>query len=184
MRAQVRWFAAAIVVSLALLITMIVSTGNESLNGIAWPLWILSPLLPPLALAISILRYRLYDIDRIISNAIGYGVVTVILFVVFAAANLLLVSNVSPIVRIESVAVAASTLLVAVLFDPLRRRVQRGVDQRFRREHYDAQRIVAEFAGRLRNELDLPTLSGELASVADRAVRPRTTSLWLRGGRS
>jgi hypothetical protein len=138
--------------------------------------------LPPIAIAIAILRYRLYDIDRIVSNTIGYGLVTLILFAVFATANILLVSNVSPLVEDESIAVAASTLLVAVLFDPLRKHVQGTVDRRFHRAHYDAQRTVAEFADRLRNELDLPTLTLELAAVADSAVMPTTTSLWLRGG--
>jgi hypothetical protein len=182
-RAQVRWFAASIAVSLSLLGCVVITTGQESLGNLAWAAWILSLGLPPIAIAMAILRYHLYDIDRIVSNTIGYGLVTVILFGVFATANILLVSSVSPLVKDETIAVAASTLLVAVLFDPLRKRVQAAVDRRFHRAHYDAQRTVAEFAGRLRNELDLPTLTLELAAVADSAVKPTTTSLWLRGGR-
>ena len=100
-RAQIRWFAASITVSLCLLVLMIASSGNEALNGIAWPLWIASLLLPPIAIAIAILRYRLYDIDRIVSNAIGYGVVTIVLFAVFAGVNVVLVSQVSPLVSNE-----------------------------------------------------------------------------------
>jgi hypothetical protein len=181
-RAQIRWFAAAIGVSLCLLILLFATTGNRDMNDLAWVAWVASLLLPPIAIAIAILRYRLYDIDRIVSKTIGYGLVTVILFGVFALANILLVSNVSPLVEDESIAVAASTLLVAVLFDPLRKRVQSAVDRRFHRAHYDAHRTVAEFADRLRNELDLPTLTFELAAVADSAVKPASTSLWLRGG--
>ncbi|HEV8403057.1 MAG TPA: hypothetical protein VGQ31_08490 [Candidatus Limnocylindrales bacterium] len=181
-RAQVRWFAAAIGASLGLLVLLFATTGNEVLNDLVWAAWIASLLLPPIAVAIAILRYRLYDIDRIVSKTIGYALITVILFTVFATANIVLVSTVSPLVEDQSIAVAASTLLVAVLFDPLRKRVQRAVDRRFHRAHYDAQRTVAGFADRLRNELDLPTLTLELTAVADRAVKPTTTSLWLRGG--
>ena len=149
---------------------MIASSGNEALNGIAWALWIASLLLPPIAIAIAILRYRLYDIDRIVSNAIGYGVVTVVLFAVFAGVNVVLVSQVSPLVNNEGIAVAASTLLVAALFNPLRTRVQRGVDRRFHRARYDADEMVQDFAARLRDELDLATLVDDLATI-DHASR-------------
>jgi hypothetical protein len=179
-RAQVRWFAGSIAVSLGLLFLMIASTGNDALNGIAWVLWIASLLLPPIAIAIAILRYRLYDIDRIVSNAIGYGVVTVVLFTVFACVNLVLVSQVSPLVNNEGIAVAASTLLVAALFNPLRTRVQRSVDRRFHRARYDTDEMVQEFAARLRDELDLATLVDDLAMITARAVEPTAAVLWLR----
>ena len=150
---------------------MIASSGNDALNGIAWALWIASLLLPPIAIAIAILRYRLYDIDRIVSNAIGYGVVTVVLFAVFAGVNVVLVSQVSPLVNNEGIAVAASTLLVAALFNPLRTRVQRAVDRRFHRARYDADEMVQDFAARLRDELDLATLVDDLAMIADASRR-------------
>jgi len=180
MRAQIRWFAGSIAVSLCLLVVMILSSGDETLNRIAWALWIVSLLLPPIAIAIAILRYRLYDIDRIVSNAIGYGVVTVVLFAVFAAVNLVLVSQVSPLVNDEGVAIAASTLLVAGLFNPLRTRVQRSVDRRFHRARYDADRMVRDFASRLRDELDLATLATDLAAITTSAVEPTSAVLWLR----
>jgi hypothetical protein len=126
------------------------------------------------------LRYRLYDIDRIVSNAIGYGVVTVVLFTVFACVNLVLVSQVSPLVNNEGIAVAASTLLVAALFNPLRTRVQRSVDRRFHRARYDTDEMVQEFAARLRDELDLATLVDDLAMITTRAVEPTAAVLWLR----
>jgi hypothetical protein len=181
-RAQIRWFAAAIGVSLALLVLLVVSTGDETLNSIAWSAWIVSLVLPLAAITVAILRYRLFDIDRIISNAIGYGVVTLVLFTLFAVVNLALVSQVSPLVNNEGVAVAASTLLVAALFNPLRIRVQRRVDRRFHRAGYDAERMVVEFATRLRDELDLPTLASDLAATAVRAVEPASAVLWLRRG--
>jgi hypothetical protein len=181
-RAQIRWFVAAIGVSLALLVLMVVTTGNETLNSIAWSAWILSLLLPLFAITIAVLRYRLYDIDRIISNAIGYGLVTLVLFTLFAVVNLALVSQVSPLVNNEGVAVAASTLLVAALFNPLRVRVQRRVDRRFHRAGYDAERMVADFAARLRDELDLPTLATDLADTTVQAVEPTSAVLWLRRG--
>src|SRR3954454_11222589 len=136
--------------------------------------------LVPVCVGVAILRYRLYDIDRIVSNAIGYGVVTVVLFAIFAAVNLVLVTQVSPLVGNEGIAVAASTLLVAALFNPLRTRVQRAVDRRFHRARYDADRLVAAFSGRLRDELDLPTLTRELAKPSATAVEPSTSSVWLR----
>ena len=179
-RAQVRWFAASIAISLVWLVLIALDSIWRPLGDAAWGLWIMSLLLPPLGIAIAILRYRLFDIDRIISNAIGYGLVSVVLFAVFAGVNLALVSQVSPLVNNEGIAVAASTLLAAALFNPLRTRVQRVVDGRFHRARYDAERLVADFSGRLRDELDLPTLAEELAGVADRAVNPRTTSIWLR----
>jgi hypothetical protein len=94
--------------------------------------------------------------------------------------NLALVSQVSPLVNNEGIAVAGSTLLVAALFNPLRTRVQRAVDRRFHRAHYDSERMVAEFAARLRDELDLPTLATELASTTALAVQPTSAGLWLR----
>ncbi|MFL5669410.1 MAG: hypothetical protein ACJ77U_08485 [Chloroflexota bacterium] len=181
-RAQIRWFGASIGASLVFLVLIVIEPIWQPLGEFAWTLWIASLLLPPIGIAIAVLRYRLFDIDRIISNAIGYGLVTIVLFGIFTAVNLVLVSQVSPLVDNEGIAVAASTLLVAALFNPLRTKVQRSVDRRFHRARYDAQRLVSDFSGRLRNELDLPTLSLELASVAERAVQPKTTTLWLRGG--
>ena len=96
--------------------------------------------------------------------------------------NLALVSQVSPLVNNEGIAVAASTLLVAALFNPLRTRVQRAVDRRFHRARYDADRMVSEFAARLRDELDLPTLATDLASTTALAVEPTSAGLWLRPG--
>ena len=105
----------------------------------------------------------------------------VVLFSVFAVVNVVLVSQMSPLVNNEGVAVAASTLLVAALFNPLRTRVQRGVDHRFHRARYDADRMVLDFSARLRDELDLPTLARELATTSGMAVEPSSSAVWIRG---
>ena len=182
-RAQIRWFAAAIAASLLLFLATVLSSGNETINGVAWSIWILSLFLPPLAIAVAIQRYHLYDIDRIISNAIGYGVVTIVLFTIFAAVNLVLVSQMSPLVNDEGVAVAASTLLVAALFNPLRTRVQGAADRHFHRARYDASRMVADFSGRLRDGVEIDRLRVDILDTVDRSVGPSSAVLWLRIGR-
>jgi hypothetical protein len=190
-RQQLKLFAVAIIpTAIVLPISLVGASGDlannlsrlRSVEGarITDLLTVVDLTLFNVAATVAILRYRLYDIDRIISRTIGYGLVSVVLFAVFGAVNLALVSSVSPLVRDEGIAVAASTLLVAALFNPLRVRVQRGVDRRFHRAHYDAERMVADFAARLRDELDLATLASELASTTTRAVQPTTAGLWLR----
>ena len=186
-RAQVRWFAGSIAVSLGLLILMIASTGNDALNGIAWVLWIASLFLPPIAIAVAILRYHLYDIDRIVSNAIGYGMVTVVLSAVFVTVDLLLVAVFSQFVaglEGNGIAVAAATLVAAALFSPVRQRVQRAVDQRFHRTRYDAERTVAGLSARLRDEVDITRLRDDILEAVVRSVEPEGAQLWLRRGMS
>ncbi len=141
--------------------------------------------LPVLAVAVAITRYHLYDIDRIVSRSIAYLLVTTVLVAVFASIVLLLQGLISgavaaPGTELDPRVVAISTLVVAALFNPLRRRVQSAVDRRFNREHYDTARIVAGFSGRLRDQLDLPTVSGELRTTTTRALEPAATAVWLR----
>jgi hypothetical protein len=150
-------------------------------------LWIASLLLPPIAIAIAILRYRLYDIDRIVSNAIGYGMVTVVLSAVFVSVDLLLVAVFSQVVaglEGNGIAVAAATLVAAALFSPVRQRVQRAVDQRFHRTRYDAERTVAGLSARLRDEVDIGRLRDDILDVVVRSVEPEVAQLWLRRGLS
>ena len=191
-RAQIRWVGASVALSLGLLSLMLALTINEAaaaiegsvwrvVGDIAWTAWFLSLLLPPIAIGVAILRYRLYDIDRIVSNTLGYGLVTILLLGIFTLVNLVLVSQVSPLVNSEGVAVAASTLLVAALFNPFRTRIQRAIDRRFHRARYDADRMASEFAARMRDELDLSTVALDLASTSARAVEPTTSRVWLRG---
>jgi hypothetical protein len=131
----------------------------------------------PLATGAAILRYRLYDIDRIISRTLTYGLLTLLLALGYAAVVLGL-GRLLP--QGSSLVVAAATLAVAAAFQPARRRVQQLVDRRFNRRRYDAARTIATFAGRLREQVDLDTLTAELLAVTDRTVEPTTVSLWLR----
>lgn len=182
-RQQLKWFVVSLVAAVGGMVAAALAsilTDRPPEAGLA--LFGFAGTLVPVAIGIAMLRYRLYDIDRIVSNAIGYGLVTVALFGIFFAVNVTLVSNVSPLVEDSGIAVAASTLLVAALFNPLRVRVQRGVDRRFHRARYDADRMVAEFSGRLRDEVEITRLRQDILDVVDRSVAPSEVGLWLRPG--
>ena len=177
-RAQIRWVLASGAVT-ATLIVALLAFGDRF--EWLWPLWIASTMLPPVAIGIAITRYRLYDIDRIISRTIAYGVVTAVLFGVFWSVNLLLQGMLNAAMRSDPFVVAGSTLLVAALFNPLRIRVQRVVDRRFNRDRYDAEQTVAGLAGRLRDEVDVARLRQDILDVVDASVKPTHVHLWLRG---
>jgi len=131
----------------------------------------------PGGVAVAVLRYRLWDLDRLVSRTVTYAVVTALLIIPY----LLVVPTASKLVEGSgSLAVAAATLTVAALFQPLRRRVQDLVDRRFNRRRYDAVRTVDGFATRLRDQLDLDALNAELRAVVDQTMQPTRTSLWLR----
>ena len=136
----------------------------------------------PVAAGLAVLRYRLYDIDRIISRTISYGAVTAVLIAAYAVVVLLLQERLRAITGGDTVAVAVSTLVVAGLFDPLRRRVQRVVDRRFDRARFDAERTASEFRDRLRDQVDLPALTADLDATVRTAIAPTSVDLWLRGG--
>jgi len=183
-REQLKWFLAAnaVVVTLLLLIT------SDPAPDTTWldVLGMASLSLPPIAVGIAILRYRLYDIDRLISRTVSWAVVTSVLVTVFAGAVVTLQGLLAGFTQGQTLAVAVSTLVAFALFQPLRRRVQSAVDRRFDRARYDAQRTVDAFAEHLRNEVDLTTLRAALVATADDAVRPVSTTVWLRtapGGR-
>jgi hypothetical protein len=133
-----------------------------------------------LAIAAAILRYRLYDLDRIISRTLAWGLLSVLLGGGYAG----LVLGLGQLLgRDSSLVVAGATLAVAALFQPARRRVQALVDRRFDRRHYDAAQTIAAFSTRLRDEVSLEALSAELLSVAERTMQPLRVSLWLRPAR-
>ncbi len=130
----------------------------------------------PVAISVGILKYRLYEIDRIISRTLAYATVTGLLLGVYAGL-VLLATRVLPLS--SPVAVAASTLAVAALFTPARRRVQRMVDRRFNRARYDADQTVAAFAARLKDAVDLDSVRDDLAAVVHQALEPAHVSVWV-----
>ena len=136
--------------------------------------------LVPVAIGIAILRYNLYDIDRLISRSIAYGMVSGILAIVFGSVVVILSAALATVAQGQTIAVAASTVTAFALFQPIRRRVQLAVDRRFDRSRYDAELTVRTFAARLRGDLDLGTIRLEIADTASRAVRPATAGVWLR----
>jgi hypothetical protein len=131
----------------------------------------------PVAVAVAVLRYRLWDLDRIISRTLTYTLVTGLLVVPYV----LIVPVASRVAQgAGSLSVAAATLVAAAAFQPLRRRIKDVVDRRFNRRRYDAARIVDAFAARLRDQVDLAALSAQLLTVVERTVQPTQASLWLR----
>jgi hypothetical protein len=131
----------------------------------------------PLAIEAAILRYRLYDINRIASRTLAWALLTLVLGLGYAGVVLGL-GRLLP--DSSSLAVAAATLAAAAVVQPVRRRIQGAVDRRFNRRRYDAARTIQGFSGRLREEVDLDVLTGELLAVVEETVQPTHTSLWLR----
>jgi hypothetical protein len=177
-RQQLRWvaLAAAVTLPLAAIILAGVALGATSVAVFLLAVGLCLALLP-LATGAAILRYRLYDLDRIISRTLAYGLVTVLLGGVYAGL-VLSVGRLAP--QGSSLTIAAATLAVAAAFQPLRRRVQDRVDRRFNRRRYDAARTITAFSAHLRQEVDLGTLTEELLGVVDQTMQPSHAALWLR----
>lgn len=180
-RHQLKWFGLALVISIAsaafsgLWAFMADDPPELGLAGFAF-----GGALVAGAIGIAITRYHLYDIDHIISRTLAYGVVSVILFAVFASVNLGLQAAMGGLTGNSPIVVAVSTLSVAALFQPVRRRVQAIVDGRFARAQYDADRTVRAFASRLRDETDMETVTSDLARTARQTMAPTTMTIWLR----
>jgi hypothetical protein len=135
----------------------------------------------PVAVGVAVLRYRLYDIDRLINRTLVYGLLTALLGTLYAGTVLGLGQLFGGLgAQPPSWVVASATLAVAVLFQPARRRVQQAVDRRFNRRRYDAAKTIAAFSARLRDEVDLDLLSVELLAVVEQTMEPTMASLWLR----
>jgi hypothetical protein len=172
-RQQLRWVAAGAVAAVAGLLAGAAVPQSTVLSSILYAM----VLCIPLAVAVAVLRYRLWDLDRLVSRTVTYAVVTALLVVPY----LLIVPAAGRLVQGSgSLAVAAATLAAAAAFAPLRRRVQGLVDRRFNRRRYDAARTVEGFAARLRDQVDLDALSAELLAVVDHTMQPVGASLWLR----
>ncbi|MFN8622450.1 MAG: hypothetical protein U0869_17080 [Chloroflexota bacterium] len=178
-RQQLKWFAWAVSITVA----AVFAISFVSLPDIvAYPAAVLGTAVTPVAMGVAILRYRLFEIDRIVSRTLAWLVISVVLVAVFAAVILVLQAVLVPVTGGDTIAVATSTLVAAALFTPVRARVQRAVDRRFNRARYDADRTVARFAQRLRTGADLPTVSDGLGGVVREALAPATVSVWIKGG--
>ena len=181
-RAQLKWLIAATTAALIAwsVVALGEATGSAVLRTAGWYSGLLAFVGLPLAIGIAVLRYRLYEIDRIISRTVAWAVVTGVLVAVFAGVVVALQAALIGFTQGETLAVAASTLVAAALFQPLRRRVQRIVDRRFDRATYDAQRTVEAFAARLRNEVALDAVAADLQQTVADSIRPVKFTLWLR----
>jgi hypothetical protein len=181
-RQQLKWFVyASLVVVAGFTLSSTLPTLIPGISELVLDLVVTGLALAwPVALGIAILRYRLYEIDRLINRTLVYALLTALLGGVYAGAVLVLgqvfggVSSNPP-----SWAVAGATLAAAALFQPARRRIQQIVDRRFNRRKYDAVKTIDAFSARLREEVDLDTLSAELLTVVDQTMQPTTASLWL-----
>jgi hypothetical protein len=180
-RQQLKWFtfAAALLVILTPTLGTLVEHIRLPLVGSAYFALVASMI--PVAVGVAVLKYRLYDIDRLINRTLVYGLLTALLGAVYAGIVLVLGQRFGGLgAAPPSWAVAGATLAVAALFRPARRRIQQLVDRRFNRRRYDAARTVEAFSTRLRDQVDLDTLSTELLAVVDQTMEPTRVSLWLR----
>jgi hypothetical protein len=182
-RQQLKWLIAATALAVVAwtIVTIALAVGADAVRAVGWYLALLSFSALPVAIGIAVLRYRLYEIDRIISRTIAWALVTGVLVAVFASVVVMLQTALVGITQGQTLAVAASTLVALALFQPLRRRIQHAVDRRFDRARYDGERTVASFTGRLTGEVDLEALEAAVADTVRDALHPSFAELWVRG---
>jgi hypothetical protein len=181
-RQQLKWFAAAatlsVLVWLAFIVPDVADRAPVAVQIVIVMIWLLAI---PVAIGVAMLRYRLYDIDRLINRTVVYALLTALLGAVYGGVALVFGQLFGGAAgNPPNWAVAGATLAVAALFQPARRRIQQTVDRRFNRRRYHAARTIEAFSARLRDEVDLDTLSAELLAVVDRTIEPTRASLWLR----
>jgi hypothetical protein len=178
-RQQLRWVAVAAALLVVAAGAALVGLAVGATAVVTWAIsaWVAGL---PLAIGAAVLRYRLYDLDRIISRTVAYGLLTLLLGGGYAAVVLGLGQLLG---RDSSLVVAGATLAVAAMFQPARRRIQAVVDRRFNRRRHDAAGIIEGFGARLRDQVDLDTLTTELLGVVDQSMQPTQASLWLRSPR-
>lgn len=187
-RAQVKWFVAGALFAMFVLgLAFTTPSSSENEDIIAGPFVILAFWSMPAAIVIAVLRYRLYDIDILINKALVYGSLTALTIAFYLGLVIALSWSVRAISSEQGneLVVAATTLIVAALFQPARRRLQTAVDRRFYRSRYDAARTVEAFQSGLRDQTDIETVRIELAETVNRVLQPASIGVWLaRGGRS
>jgi hypothetical protein len=187
-RQQIKWFAYATVVlvgGVVLDFTVSEATGVSWLGEIGFVLRMVGLAGLPMAIGIAVLRYRLYNIDRIINRTLVYGSLTAMLLAVYVA-DIVVFQRIFVFLTGEksTLAVVASTLMIAALFNPLRRRIQSFIDRRFYRRKYDARKTLEAFSTKLKNETDLEALNNDLVGVVRETMQPAHVSLWLRSERA
>jgi hypothetical protein len=187
-RQQIKWFAYAGVATI-----LGITAAYAVPDTIDTPLWVdwlgytlvvATTLAIPLSIGIAILRYRLYDIDSIINRTLVYGALSVTLALLYfgvVTATQAVFQGFTGEEALPQLAVVGSTLAIAALFNPLRRRIQELIDRGFYRRKYDAAKTLQDLAPKLRNETDLGALSGDILRVVRETMQPEHTSLWLRG---
>jgi MFS family permease len=179
-RQQYKWLAVgAVSLVAALVLSFVTSGGNSTFSQVDNALTGVLALPFPVTVGMAILRYRLYDIDRVISRTVSYALLTGALVGLYVGV-VAFTTRVLPFSSSSSVAVAVSTLVAAAAFNPLRRRLQRMVDRRFNRSRYDAERTVTAFAERLRSTLVLDAVEDDLRHAVHRALEPSAVTVWLR----
>ena len=179
-RQQIKWLLAGLV---ATAIMVVIGLALVFAAGSAFGALLVNaaPVLPVLAIGVAMLRYRLYDIDLVIRRTLVYTMITAVLLVVYFASVTLLTSLFSSVTGQQSaLAIVISTLAIAALFNPLRRRIQGTIDRRFFRKKYNAQQVLAQFALTARNETDLDVLTEELVHVVQETLQPEQVTVWLR----
>jgi uncharacterized membrane protein YfcA len=174
-RQQLKWLLGGSVVTVAGLAVSIIA-GNTGLAGAVGSVSLVAAVFAlPACMAVAVMKYRLYDIDRLISRTVAYAIVTGLLIGVYAG----LVLAAQGFGSRTPVQVAVATLVAVALFNPLRRRVQRVVDRRFNRARYDADQTVATFAARLKDEVELDAVRADLAEAVQTALEPTHVGIWI-----
>ena len=177
-RQQLKWFGSAL--GLAALGLFGAATVPPPFAVPSWMMMTVALALVPVAIAVAILRYRLFEIDRLVSRTVAYAIMTVVLALTFVVTNVALQAVLADLTGSSTLVTAAATLVVAAMFQPLRRRVQRAVDRRFDRTRVDAEMVAEQLAAEIRDQVDLERLRAAVGGAAAAAVAPAGSGVWLR----